>query len=226
MTVATLFDLAAQRYDHTRRQLVPCFDDLYGAALQLLPPQQSQPFRVLDLGAGTGLLAAMIAAHYPNAHLTMVDLAEEMLARAAERMAPYSERMRILPMDMTHVGTLGPFEVVVSALAIHHLADAQKQALFHDIATILTPGGRFIHIEQIRGPTPAIEDQYEAIWQAAARTKGVGEADLAAARQRMLYDQTVPLTLQLHWLTEAGFEHINCWYQWYRFATYSGDRAR
>lgn len=224
MTVAALFDQAAQQYDGTRRQLLPCFDDLYGTALRLLPGDLNQPLRILDIGAGTGLFSALIAARYPHAHLTLIDLAADMLAKATERLAPYGERIHIQQLDMTEIRRLGSFDLIVSALAIHHLKDADKQQLFRDIAAMLPAGGRFIHVEQILGPTPAIEQQYQQIWLETVRAAGIGEQDLAAAQERMRHDQTVPLAIQLGWLEDAGFQHVNCWYQWYRFVVYSGDK--
>ncbi len=225
MTVAELFDQAAQYYDGTRRQLLPCFDDLYGTALRLLPADLNRPLRILDIGAGTGLFSALIAARYPQADLTLIDLAPDMLAKAAERLQPYRERTHIQQLDMTKVRDLGSFDLIVSALAIHHIDDVHKQQLFHDIATMLPSGGRFIHIEQILGPTPAIEQQYESIWLEKVRATGIRNEDLVAAQERMRHDQTVPLASQLAWLAEAGLQEVNCWYQWYRFVVYSGDKA-
>ena len=63
MTAAAAFDAVATEYDAARRRLMPCFDGLYGTVLELIaewgPPRGA---RVLDLGAGTGLLAAMVRA--------------------------------------------------------------------------------------------------------------------------------------------------------------------
>ena len=91
-------------------------------------------------------------------------------------------------------------------------------------ASMLPPGGRFVHVEQVLGPTPAIEREYEQAWLDAARAKGVSPADLAAAQERMRHDQAAPLAAQLEWLAEAGFASVHCWYQWYRFVVYSGER--
>jgi trans-aconitate methyltransferase len=41
---------------------------------------------VLDLGAGTGLFSALIAYSFPGARITLLDVSDEMLARARERM--------------------------------------------------------------------------------------------------------------------------------------------
>src|SRR5436190_957122 len=55
-----VFDHATADYDRTRRLYIPCFDDFYGTALALIPYQSDEPFNILDLGAGTGLLSALV----------------------------------------------------------------------------------------------------------------------------------------------------------------------
>src|SRR6266851_8868993 len=77
--VRKAFAAGADTYDRARRKLVPCFDDFYRMALELLPFALDARFEVLDLGAGTGLLSAMIAAAFPKARLTLFDLTPEML---------------------------------------------------------------------------------------------------------------------------------------------------
>jgi tRNA (cmo5U34)-methyltransferase len=149
-----------------------------------------------------------------------------MLAKAAERLRPYADRSDIRVMDMAQLPDLGTYDVVVSALAIHHLDDPSKRRLFENIYRTLAAGGRFVNIEQILGPTPAIEDFYQQVWLQTVRAKGVGAEDLSAALERMRQDQAAPLYAQLRWLEDAGFEEVNCWYQWYRFVVYSGDKKR
>src|SRR4051812_11969748 len=82
----TVFDQHARDYDALRRRLVPDFDAFYGAAIEalgLVPPPVG---RVLDLGAGTGLLAAMVAGAHPAAELVLLEGAGEMLAGARGRL--------------------------------------------------------------------------------------------------------------------------------------------
>ena len=68
--LGALFDRAATAYDGERRALVPGFDGFYGAALAALEglPEGA---RVLDLGAGTGLLSGLLAAARPDVRLTL-----------------------------------------------------------------------------------------------------------------------------------------------------------
>jgi tRNA (cmo5U34)-methyltransferase len=49
----------------------------------------------------------------------------------------------------------GPFDLVFSALAIHHLAAAAKADLFVRVAAVLAPGGRFVMADVIVPEDPA-----------------------------------------------------------------------
>src|ERR1700735_2295309 len=93
-SVQHAFDIAAEDYDRARRRLVPGFDDFYRAAIDLIRFPPESPLKVLDLGAGTGLMAAFIAYSFPNARITMVDISNEMLERARARFELAGERIR------------------------------------------------------------------------------------------------------------------------------------
>src|SRR5262245_23687428 len=224
MLVKTLFDKAAQSYDQSRRQLVPCFDDFYGTALELIPFERQAPLQMLDLGAGTGLLSALVAEVYPQAEITLVDISEEMLNKARERLATQGSRFRFLALDLTQAALSGQYHVVMSALSIHHLPHSAKQALFREVYHKLLPGGIFINADQVLGPTPELEQAYKAAWLRQVRARGVSEAALPAALQRMKEDQESRLADQLAWRSEAGFQQAHCYYQYYFFAVYAGSK--
>jgi len=223
-SVKSAFDLTANAYDRARRQLVPCFDDFYRAAIDLIPFDRDAPIAVLDLGAGTGLLAAFIAGVFPAARITLVDVAPEMLARARDRFATSADRVRFIVSDYSRAPMDGRYDVVVSALSIHHLADGDKRALFARIHAALNEGGIFVNAEQVMGPTPAGERRNRAIWLRQVRERGVSDDDLAAALERMRHDRMTPLDVQLRWLSEAGFRDVDCAYKSWMFAVYCGSK--
>ena len=64
--VTETFDAHAGEYDALRRRLVPPFDAFYGTAVAALELTAAPPARVLDLGAGTGLLARTGARRAPR----------------------------------------------------------------------------------------------------------------------------------------------------------------
>src|SRR5260370_6565086 len=139
-----------------RRKLVPCFDDFYRTALELLPLAPDAGLEVLDLGAGSGLLYAMIAAAFPKARLTFFALTPEMLMMARARLKPSGKRVRFVTADFAAAAPSKSYDAVVSALALHHLPDSGKRHLFADIFKYLTSGGVFINADQVGGETPRL----------------------------------------------------------------------
>jgi len=220
----SVFDQAAQSYDHARRQLVPCFDDLYGTALDLIPFAKDSAILVLDLGAGTGLLSAFIAETFPHAHFTLVDISEEMLDQARQRFVSDAARFRFHALDLAEGPLWGQYEAVVSALAIHHLNEEGKQRLFQGVYDVLCDGGVFINADQVLGMTPEIDGEYKAAWLRQVRERRVGEGDLDAALERMKEDEMSTLSLQMKYLEDIGFGMVNCWYKNYSFVVYAGRK--
>jgi ubiquinone/menaquinone biosynthesis C-methylase UbiE len=100
--------------------------------------------RVVDLGAGTGLLALALAPRVQE--LTAVDISERMLERLDDRAAadglsnvePLVADLRRLPLE-DECATL-----VVSNYAFHHLDDSGKELALAEARRILRPGGRLV----------------------------------------------------------------------------------
>lgn len=222
MSVEALFDAGARDYDRARRQLVPNFDDFYGAVFDLLAFEKGQPVRVLDLGAGTGLLSAMMAERFLEARITLADISGEMLEEAWYRFASDPARFDFRVIDYAGEEEWGEYEIIVSALSIHHLEDSGKQRVFHKAYESLSSGGVFVNADQVLGATPEIEERYHRYWLRQVREAGVAEKDLDAALERMKEDRYALLASQLDWLKEAGFDPVDCVYRDHQFAVYGG----
>jgi tRNA (cmo5U34)-methyltransferase len=222
VTVGKLFDEAAASYDQARRQLVPCFDDFYGAVIESIPYERGAHVRVLDLGAGTGLLSALVGREFPRARITLVDLSPGMLQGARRRFADEPARFELRVMDYADEPLPGEYDAVVSALSIHHLDRPKKRELFHKVYGVLCDGGVFINADQVLGPAPEIEASYREAWLRQVRERGVDEEELAAALARMREDKMSTLDEQRAWLEEAGFQQVECTYKNHSFAVYGG----
>jgi tRNA (cmo5U34)-methyltransferase len=217
------FDAHAGAYEAPRRRLIPPFDAFYGTAVDALTMLPAPPRRVLDLGAGTGLLSARVAAAYPAAELVLVDGAPAMLAQAQEALAGRAVTIHVA--DLADPLPQGEFDAVVSALAIHHLDDDGKRALFARVRQALPPGGVFVNAEQVAGPHPCFDRRYREWHEAAARAAGSDDAEWAGALERMAHDRPSDVESQLRWLREAGFDAADCVFKDHRFAVLVARRA-
>lgn len=222
MDVKRTFDGAAASYDALRRQLIPCFDDFYGTAVDLAATATGAAPRILDLGAGTGLLADRILRRLPGARLTLLDFSEAMLAHARTRFAGSTVDLRVGDHATADLG--GPWDAIVSALSIHHLPDPEKRRLYARVFAALAPGGIFVNADNVTAEDPTVQARDRAAWIGAVRASGLGEAELAAAMERTKVDILAPLAAQLEWLRAAGFGEVDCTYKWRLFAVFSGRR--
>ena len=136
--------------------------------------------RVLELGTGTGETALRVRAAHPEANWVGIDASEAMLGRARERLPDADLRLQRLEDELP----AGPFDLVVSALAVHHLDGPGKRDLFSRVARVLRPGGEFVLGDVV---VPA------------AGKKGPIEID-------WVMDTPDSVDDQLAWLRDAGFE--------------------
>ena len=82
----------------------------------------------------------------------------------------------------------------------------------------------FINADQARSPSPLSEDQYEKQWLEDVKAGSISESALEQAIERMREDKNALLSSQLMWLTDAGFDDVDCWYERFRFVVYSGTK--
>src|SRR5579871_5971359 len=132
------------------REAVPGYDELEAATVTATG---SGARRILELGTGTGETARAVLERHPGAHLTSIDRSPGMIRVAAESLP--SERVTLVLGALEDPLPAGPFDLVVSALAVHHLPGDGKPDLFRRIATVLAPGGRFVLADVVEPVRPS-----------------------------------------------------------------------
>jgi tRNA (cmo5U34)-methyltransferase len=141
--------------------------------------------RILELGTGTGETARRVLETHPEARLVGIDASPNMLEHA-RRALPGSD-LRVARLEDPLPS--GPFDLVFSALAVHHLDGPGKADLFRRAAAELRPGGRFV-----LGDVIVPEDPADAVIP-------LGEG----------FDMPSRVDEQLRWLAEAGFDAREVW---------------
>ncbi|MCM3171808.1 class I SAM-dependent methyltransferase [Paenibacillus sp. MER 99-2] len=217
-SVKYLFDKVAQDYDQQRRTLIPCFDEFYGMALDLIDSSLEAP-RILDLGAGTGLLSGMVLHKYPHARLTLIDISEQMLEGARQRLAA-SNQVQYEVGDYAKHRFSGSYDIIISSLSIHHLEHADKKSLFSTIHKLLEPGGIFVNADQVQGRTAETDSYYRRRWLDAIQESSLSKESISAAIERRKLDINATQDEQLQWLEEAGFQQVDCMYKYLDFAVF------
>ena len=141
--------------------------------------------RILELGTGTGETARRVLERHPGAYLTGIDVSADMLEEARRRLPGADLRVSRLEDPLPE----GPFDLVLSTLAVHHLDAAGKADLFERVAAVLVPGGRFVLADVVVPERP--EDAVTPC------TPG--------------YDLPNPVPDQLAWLRAAGLDPRVAW---------------
>lgn len=180
------------------------------AVLLTFVPSHAQ--RILDLGTGDGRLLALLHAHCPNAKLTGLDFSPTMIAAASARFDA-DPRVEIAHHDLNHSLPTGhPYDVVVSSFAIHHCPDERKRSLYSEIYDLLTPGGVFCNLEHVSSPSDALHTRFLNDMGASPGDEDPGNI--------LLDVQT-----QLQWLSQIGYDDVDCYWKWLELALFGGVRA-
>lgn len=209
-------------YDKNQSRLIPGFEGFYRWAVALIPENAT---RILDLGAGTGLLSAFVRERFPEATLHLIDLSDLMLAKAQERFKGDTQ-VSFEVADYSMVQLSSGYDAVVSALSIHHLKNEAKQNLFQGIWNALRPEGVFVNAEQVLGPTPGLEQRYKQVWLEQVKMLGATEQEIKDSLFRQQEDRCASVDEQIGWMRSAGFTDADCWFKDGRFATIAGTRLQ
>jgi tRNA (cmo5U34)-methyltransferase len=206
------FNTFAQDYDSQREYIIPEMRQFYGAAVWAMETGVPRP-EILDVGAGTGLLSAFLLEKLPDARLTLMDISENMLEVAKKRFATRPDTEYIV-CDYSRSKLGGPYDLVCSALSIHHLSPEDKRHLFGRIYRGLKPGGMFVNADQAEGETPYFRKRYLDYWNDFLRSGPMTEAQHAEIlKRRDALDRNEKLSVQLTWLKKAGFSDVDVVYK-------------
>jgi tRNA (cmo5U34)-methyltransferase len=206
------FDAIATEYDSLREFVIPDLQQFYTIAVWAAESSAPDP-SILDIGAGTGLLSALILQKFPGAQMTLLDISENMLEIARKRFAGRKDITYIVS-DYRQGIPVGPYDMVCSALSIHHLTLEDKRCLFGRIFSALKPDGLFVNADQADGDTPYFRKRFLEYWDEFLNNGPMNDVEHAEIlKRRDTLDRNEKLSVQLNWLQESGFSDVDVVYR-------------
>ena len=111
------------------------------AVLDRLPLTGTE--RVLDAGCGSGRVTEALLERLPNGNVVALDASPAMLDEARRRLARFGDRVAFVEADLGQPLPLtAPVDAILSTATFHWVPD--HDALFHNLAAVIRPGGRLV----------------------------------------------------------------------------------
>ena len=174
-------------------------DQLYQVVAQHIPTTDAE-VHALVLGCGTGFELEQFFEKAPNAIVTGIDLAPNMLKQLR---AKFSSRMGQISLILGNYLDIplgeAEYDYAISTLTVHHLPPENKLIVYKKIRTALKENG--LYIEGDQSCLPKHEDHY---WYHEFVSKLPG-----GDRAQWNYDVTLSVETNTQLLLKAGFSEVN-----------------
>jgi len=224
-SVRSHFEAEAREFDRIILTLIPHYATMVRVLVEAIPFEKPAPLRAVDLGCGTGTVAAKVLENFPNAHVTCVDLAENMIAIAQAKLKRYP-RVDYVVADFCSFSFDARYDAVISSLALHHLAtNEDKRNFYWRIYESLNTGGVFYNADVVLASNDFLQDLYMNEWRRFMR-RSISTDEIEGKWVAKYYQEDHPakLTDQLSWLEKIGFADVDVLWKYYNFAVYGGVR--
>jgi SAM-dependent methyltransferase len=193
--------------------------------------------RFLDLGCGDGILGRTVLGDYPQAAGVFLDFSEYMIdaarQKAGNRKATFVVQSFAETSWTQSIEGQGPFDLIVSGLAIHHLVDQRKRELYQELFDLLAPGGLFLNLEHVALGSEWAREAYDelfvdSLWTQHRRRGGEKSREVLAEdwKHRLGKAKDIPaaVELQCRWLQEVGFIDVDCFLKVFGLALFGGRK--
>lgn len=183
---------------------------------------------VLDVGCGAGNYTLKLLERLPDLDVTLIDLSQPMLERAASRVGPATAgRVTTVQGDIREVGLGdGQFDIVLAAAVLHHLrTDQEWEAVFAALHRALRPGGSVWVFDLVESSIPAVGGvmrQWYGEYLTALKDEAYRDHVFAYVEQE---DTPRPLVYQLDLLRRVGFAQVDVLHKTVCFAAFGAVKA-
>jgi tRNA (cmo5U34)-methyltransferase len=228
----------ARAYLDDRRRAVPLWAEQADLLSRLVDRVERPIRRLLDLGAGDGVLSEIVLDRHPHSEAVLVDFSRPMLDAAASRLESRAGRWQLVEADLSSpewVAALPagePYDAVVSGFCIHHLPHERKRQLYEEVFGLLSAGGAFLNWEHVAVGEWAQGMFDERMVEGLVRLERMRPEPRAPeavaseyrARPDAAENQLLDPQTQCEWLRSIGFERVDVYFRWLELALFGGIR--
>lgn len=218
------FQEEADVFDARVLKAVPFYNDMLEALVSTIPCAPEQKIKVVDLGCGTGSISKKIKEHYPNAVITCVDFADNMLKIAQDKLAHYKDIDYVL-CDCRDFDFSSGYDAILSSLTLHHVREQrEKKDFYKKIFAGLNDNGVFYAADLVLGSNDYLQKLNLEKW-GEFLARSLSKEEIMEMKGR--YDEEDhPFRLmdEISWLKETGFLTIDVVWKYYHFAVYGGEK--
>jgi SAM-dependent methyltransferase len=211
MAVASHLGINLDEYDARIRSFVPDYEQMIAVVADTLTLLVSRAPHIIDLGTGTGALAAACLLRLPDARLTIVDEDAGILAVARDRLAGHGDRVTATVASFADA-VLPSCDAIIGSLAFHHVRTPEsKLALYRRIAGAVVDGGVFLSADCHPSGDEQLARRHHEQWRAHLRQVYSPEETDAYLRAWAEEDAYMPLPRELALLADAGLSPDVVW---------------
>lgn len=219
------FENEAKEFDEIIVKLIPYYNQIVDAMVDAIPFPNDRDIKVIDLGCGTGTISKKVLEKYPKAKITCVDIAEKMLEIAKYKLGD-SENFRYISGDFNSFEFDDTYDVIVSSLALHHLAtDEDKNKFYGKIYETLNEGGVFYNSDVVLGSSDYLIQMNMGKWKEfMIKNEGLEKVENKWLPNYYAEDSPCSLMKHLKMLEENRFKEVDVIWKYYNFSVYGGKK--
>ncbi len=129
----------------------------------------------LEIGSGSGAMAAQLLRKFPTLRIVATDYDGEMVATAGRRLGTFGERATVQRVDATALPFPdGRFDVVLSFAMLHHVIDWRRAVV--EALRVIRPGGQLVGYDLIHA-APAQQARHDGHGSTSMMRPGQLEAE-------------------------------------------------
>jgi len=220
-TVKNHFEEEANEFDKIILNFIPHYTEMIDALVLSIPFEKGENIKVIDLGCGTGTMAYKIKTAFPNSQISCLDIAENMIKMTQLKLG---ENADYHINDFYGFNFDSQYDVIVSSLALHHLAnDEDKKMFYRKIYDALTDNGVFYNADVVLGSNSHLQDLYMAKWKTfMGKNVSLDEIENKWIVKYKAEDRPTSLINHINWLKDIGYKNIDVVWKYYNYCVYGG----